>query len=151
MMIRPTRQRGFTLVEILIAMVFMAILVPISVQALLIANRAGSVAHHKRQAALLASNLLTEMVVTDEWVNGQRSGDLSDQYMNYRWELETSSWSEDSNASLTLLTMRVYYTVQGQEYSVNVSTLAPEGGSSSSESDSSSTGSSSSSGSGSSS
>ncbi|HNY26293.1 MAG TPA: type II secretion system protein [Candidatus Sumerlaeota bacterium] len=150
MMIRSA-QRGFTFVEILVAMVFMAILVPIAVEALLIANRAGSVAHHKRQAALLASNLLTEMVVTDEWVNGQRSGDLSDQYTNYRWELETSSWSEDSNASLVILTMRVYYTVQGQEYSVNVSTLAPEGGSSSSESDSSSTGSSSSSGSGSSS
>ncbi len=149
-MIARSAQRGFTFVEILIAMVFMAILVPISVQALLIANRAGSVARHKRQAVRLANNLLTEMVITDEWVNGQRSGDLSDQNANYRWELDNASWTEDSDLSLVTLTMRVYFTVQGREYSVSVSTLAPEGGSST-ESDSSEADSSSGSGSGSSS
>jgi prepilin-type N-terminal cleavage/methylation domain-containing protein len=147
-MTRGIERRGFTFVEILVAMVFMAILVPIAVEALLIANRAGSVAYHKRQAARLASNLLTEMVVTDEWVNGQTSGDLSDQNASYHWELENESWTEDSAQSLVTLTLSVYYTVQGQEYSVSVSTLAPEGGSSS---DSDSSDSSSSSGSGSSS
>ncbi len=112
-MIRGIERRGFTFVEILVAMVFMAILVPIAVEALLIANRAGSVAYHKRQAARLASNLLTEMVVTDEWVNGQTSGDLSDQNASYHWELENESWTEDSAQSLVTLTLSVYYTVQG--------------------------------------
>ena len=77
-MISTTRKdsRGFTLVETLAAMLFMAIVIPVAVRGVMLANRAGVVAERTRVAAQLADTLLTETVVTESWRYGAQEGDF---------------------------------------------------------------------------
>ena len=114
---------GFTLAEVLAAMLFMAIVIPVSVQGLLIANRAGVVAERKVVAARLADNLLTEMVITDAWQDAEDEGDFGDEWPDYRWALETEAWEADT---MLLLTVEVFYPAQGAEFSVRLSTIVEE-------------------------
>ena len=61
------RRRGFTFAEVLAATVFMGVLIPVTLQALRVSNRAATVAARKRVAAQLADRMLSEMMVTGEW------------------------------------------------------------------------------------
>jgi hypothetical protein len=111
-------------VELLAAMLFVAIVIPVVVQGLTLANRAGVVADRKRVAGELADNLLTEWIITEEWREGQRSGTFGDSWPDYRWVMEDSDWEEDSE--MRVLLAEVFYTVQGQEYSVTLTTLVED-------------------------
>ncbi|MCX8036635.1 MAG: type II secretion system GspH family protein [Candidatus Sumerlaeia bacterium] len=115
---------GFTFAELLAAMVFIAIVIPVAVRAVTFANRAALLAERKRIAAELASRVLTEKVVTDEWRSGgERQGTFGDNYPGYRWVLEDDTWSEDAMREVSV---EVFFSVQGFEYSVRLTTLAPE-------------------------
>jgi type II secretory pathway pseudopilin PulG len=120
--------RAFTFVEILAAMVFMAIVIPVTIQGITIANRAGVLAERSRIAAQLAENKLTEVILTQEWLEGDEDGDFGDDYLDgseprYRYHIESEGWEEDS---MRLVTITVYYNVQDKEYSVTLRTLAEE-------------------------
>ncbi len=124
-MISTTRKdsRGFTLVETLAAMLFMAIVIPVAVRGVMLANRAGVVAERTRVAAQLADTLLTETVVTESWRYGAQEGDFEEEWPGYRWILDTEAWEEDA---MRLVRVEVLYDVQDREYSVRLSTLAEE-------------------------
>ena len=119
--------RGFTFVEILAAMLFMAIVIPVTIQGITIANRAGIVAKRKRLAGELANRKLTEILLEESWRDGDREGAFDDlgeeQSVSYTWKLSTTAWEEDT---MRLITIEVFYKVQEREYSVSLSTLAPE-------------------------
>lgn len=121
-MIRRTRH-GFTFVEILAAMVFMAIVMPVAMRAFTVSNRLGITAQRQREAVLLGDQLLNEMVATEEWRTGSSSGDFGEEYEGYTWELTADGWSEDT---MQVITVTVYYQVQGVERSEQLSTLALE-------------------------
>jgi prepilin-type N-terminal cleavage/methylation domain-containing protein len=116
-------RHGFTFIELLAAMVFVAIVIPAAVHALTIANRAGIIADHKRVAVQLADKLLNEYCVTEEWRHGDETGDFADDWPGYRWALHTDAWSEDA---MRVVSVDVFFTVQSNEYSVRLSTLAEE-------------------------
>ena len=124
-MISTTRKdsRGFTLVETLAAMLFMAIVIPVAVRGVMLANRAGVVAERTRVAAQLADTLLTETVVTESWRYGAQEGDFEEEWPGYRWILDTEAWEEDA---MRLVRVEVLYDVEDREYSVRLSTLAEE-------------------------
>jgi type II secretory pathway pseudopilin PulG len=120
--------KSFTFVEILAAMLFMAIVIPAALRGVTLANRAGVVAERSRVAAELANNKLTEIILTEDWREGKQEGYFdegggSEGSPRYRWVLETNAWEKDV---MRLITVRVFYTVQGREYAVSLSTLAPE-------------------------
>lgn len=112
--------RGFTFVEILAAMVFMAIVIPVAIQGITMANRIGVSAQRKRIATQLAERQLSEMVLTREWQSANGQGDFGEDYPGYKWKLVTDEWSEDDMIQLTL---EVTYQVQGQDSFVRLSTL----------------------------
>lgn len=111
---------AFTLAEVLAALMFMAIVIPVAMQGLSIANRAGVVADRKREAARVAESLLNECVVSTNWNQAVRTGTLQEGDRQYRWTLRTESWTE---STMQLLSAEVVYPVQGQDYSVRLSTL----------------------------
>ena len=82
---------GFTLAEILAAMLLMAIVIPVALQGMMIANRAGVVAERRQMAARLADNLLTELVLTEDWRDADDEGDFGEDWPGYRWALETDT------------------------------------------------------------
>ena len=128
---------GFTFVEVLAAMTFLAILVPTLVGALSVSNRASEMAERSAIAGQLAENKLNELMVGNAWSSAESRGDFGDEYQGYRWELKSGEWDLGTADSSTLngmteLTMEVFFTVQGREHSIRLTTLASEQTSSSS-------------------
>ncbi len=121
---RAGRRRGFSLVEVLAAMLLVAIVVPVAVEAVSLSAQVGSVAQRKREAAQLADRLLSEAVVTGSWQTGATdTSELEAAWPELRFEVTSEAWP-DSEA-LMLVTATVVYEVRGLEYEARVSTLAP--------------------------
>ncbi len=117
------RERGFTFAEILAALVFMAIVIPVTLEGISIANRASVFAERKAEAARLADQILTEKVITGDWQFGGGQERIEETEIPYRWELHSQPWAQ---ANLTELTLVVYFPVQGQEHFVRLTTLVNE-------------------------
>jgi type II secretion system protein I len=116
---RKARKRGFTLAEALAALAFLAIVIPVAVEGLRVANLAGQVADRKALAMRVADRMLNQVVVERQHQSSQ-GGMAQEGNLQFRWQLQSDNWSEQA---IKLLTVRVYYTVQGQEYNVQLSTL----------------------------
>ena len=114
------RKAGFTLAEALAALAFLAIVIPVAVEGLRVANQAGQVADRKAAAARVADRVLNEMLVTKQWQQASSSGNVREGRLNYQWRLLNEAWEQDS---LKLLTVLVTYSVQGQDYDVRLSTV----------------------------
>lgn len=112
---------AFTLAEVLAALLFMAIVIPVALQAMRVASRAGVLAERKREAARVAEKILNESIVTTNWNKSALSGTILEADREYRWQLRTESWSE---SDMRLLSVQVDFPVQGEDYSVKMSTLA---------------------------
>jgi hypothetical protein len=114
---------AFTLAEVLAALMFMAVVIPVALEALSIASRAGEVAARKGEAMLVAERLLNESIVTTNWASVQ-NGTVRQGLRDFRYSMQTVPWNEDQYQSeLRLLSVEVLYTAQGHEYKVNLSTL----------------------------
>ena len=112
---------AFTLAECLAAMVFLAIVIPVAVEALHVSSLAGQVAARKGEAARVADRVLNESIVMTNWDSGPQSGNISEGSDEFRWTLNSQNWPKDS---MKLLTAEVTFTAQGHDYSVSMSTLA---------------------------
>jgi len=124
---RRPYQAGFTLAEVLAALLFLAIVIPTAVEALHVASLAGEVAARKAAAARVADRVLNESLVTTNWNTGIQSGTVTEGILDFRWKLTSQSWSGglvQSGQSMQLLTAEVTYSAQGKDYSVHLSTLA---------------------------
>jgi len=115
------RQAGFTLAEVLAALLFMAIVIPVAVQGLQIASRAGSVSERKAVGMRLAERKLNELLVTGQWESAVQKGVVQEGLQTYTWQLQSESWSEDG--AMRLISVHVSVPVQGRDYDVQVSTL----------------------------
>jgi len=112
---------GFTLAEVLAAMAFLAILIPVVIQCLTIASRAGEVAQRKTEATRVAERILNESIITTNWNQSTQNGTVEDGYRQFDWTLQNEPWNQDP---IRLLTVQVKYQVQGRDYTVQLSTLA---------------------------
>ncbi len=116
---------AFTLAEVLAALLFMAIVIPVALEGMHVASRAGSVAVRKREAARVAQRILNENLVTTNWNNGaSQVGTVVEGIRQFQWTLRNEAWNVDQNTStMRLLSVEVTYAAQGQNYSVRLSTL----------------------------
>lgn len=114
---RPT---GFTFVEILAAMFFLAILVPAILEGITLSSRIAVITERGAIATELAQNKLAELTLNNAWLSADASGDFGEDWQGYRWEVTQSTWDMDA---MTLLAVKVYFTVQGMERNVTLSTL----------------------------
>src|SRR6266550_2160341 len=88
---------AFTLAEVLAALVFMAILIPVAIEGLSIASRAGEVAARKNEAAVVAEKLLNEMIAANTWNQNLQNGTLRQGVREFRWRLQNEAWNQDPN------------------------------------------------------
>ena len=99
---------AFTLVEVLAALVFMGILIPVTMQAVQIASRAGQVSERKAVAQRIAERVMNELYVTGQLVQNADSGQIEERRRTYEWSMESEPWREDR---LNLVTVTVTYEV----------------------------------------
>jgi type II secretion system protein I len=116
-----SRRAGFTLAEVLAALTFMAVVIPVVVQGIQLSSRAGQVGVRKATAARIADRVMNELEVTGQLLNGSQRGVVREGGREYVWQMDTQGWLEDAN--LDVVTVRVTYEVQGEEYDVRLSTL----------------------------
>jgi type II secretory pathway pseudopilin PulG len=123
---RPiNRSAGFTLAEVLAALVFMAIVIPVALEGLSIASRAGEVAARKGEAALVGERVLNNAIVTTNWNQSTQSGTEGNGAHQFRWTMRSGAWNEDPNQnSMRLVSVDVTFTAQGHDYTVKMATLA---------------------------
>jgi type II secretory pathway pseudopilin PulG len=121
----PRNKRcGFTLAEVLAALLFMAIVVPVAMEALHLASRAGAVAQRKGEAARIGQRILNESLITTNWSQSLQSGTTIEGQREFRWTLRSDPWTQDpSRNMLRQLSVEVKFTAQNNEYSVRLSTL----------------------------
>jgi Tfp pilus assembly protein PilV len=117
---RPRAQAGFTLAEVLAAMMFMAIVIPVAVAGLRLAGLAGEVAARKAVACRIADRVLNEMIVTGQTQKSVQSGKVQEGPIEYRWQMNLESSGLDT---LRLATVQVSFAAQGSDYDVRLSTL----------------------------
>ena len=114
---------GFTLAEVLAALMLMAIVIPVALQGLRVASRAGEVGQRKMVAARIGNKVLNELKVTAQLQNSGQSGVAQDHGLSYRWTVKNQSWTEDSQSQMSVATVTVSFQIQGKNYDVNLSTL----------------------------
>ena len=119
------RTAAFTLAEVLAALVFMAIVIPVALWALSISSRVGEVAARRGEAALVAERVLNESMVTTNWNLSAQTGVQRQGVREFPYTVRNDPWTQDPNATtMRLVTVEVKYHVQGQDYSFTLSTLA---------------------------
>jgi prepilin-type N-terminal cleavage/methylation domain-containing protein len=129
MKFRPTRpwrglgsaaRAGFTLAEVLAALAFLAIVIPVAVEGIRIAGRAGAVAERKTEAIRVAETLLETLLVTSPTPPAAQSGVLREGSRDYRWQLVSQPWDKDALQRVSLV---VQFAVQGRDQEVRLDTL----------------------------
>ena len=124
---------AFTLAEVLAAMLFLAIVIPVAVEALHVSSLAGEVAARKGVAARIADRVINENLVTTNWTGGGQSGTISEGVLDFKWTLTTQTWPQGPSQTLTpqsgqpvpmqMLSVKVDFPAQGRDYSVTLNTL----------------------------
>ncbi|HEY3763355.1 MAG TPA: type II secretion system protein [Verrucomicrobiae bacterium] len=112
---------AFTLAEVLAALVFMAIVIPVAIQVLHVSSLAGEVAARKGEAARVCDRILSEELVTTNWNGGAQNGNVTEGSDSFTWTVTTQTWPQDQ---MEQLTAEVKFQAQGHDYSVKMSTLA---------------------------
>ena len=126
---RSTR-RGFTLAEVLAALVLMGIVLPIALKGASLALAASDDARRRVEATALAENKLAEFTAANATgiSAGGMSGDFGTDWPAYQWE--ASNVMRD--VELNEITIRVIWTARGTQRHIAVSTLVYTGTGSSS-------------------
>lgn len=124
-----TRQQGFTLVEILVAFMVLALVGGALLQLFQGGMRNLDSSRHYTEAALLARSKLTELSVAPHLAAGEQSGRFDD---TYRWTLTLTPYQETIDRPIPethLLPLKADLTISWQpdgEYRVSTLLLSRE-------------------------
>jgi hypothetical protein len=141
---------AFTLAEVLAAMLFMAIVIPVAVQGLRIASLAGEVAERKSQAGRIAESVLVDNLISTNSRQTSVEGVALEGTREFRWTLRNEEWVQAltnrlsagisamnqlsgsqpvvdqfsaNQVAMNLVTVEVKYLVQNRDYTLRLSTL----------------------------
>ena len=114
---------GFTLIEVLAAMLMMAIIVPVALEGMSVVSRAAVLGQRKAAAMRVAERVLDEelaVIAQGQPIPTSGNGTETDGDTAYPWTMQTENWSQDS---MTQMTVRITFIVQGNSYEMTLSTL----------------------------
>jgi prepilin-type N-terminal cleavage/methylation domain-containing protein len=114
-------RRAFTLVEVLVALLLFAIVVPVAMNGIDLSNRGATMAKRQAEAATLAEAKLAELVAQQQSsaASTPNQGDFGPDFPGYRWTLQ----STQGEYQVTELNLWVYWQERGRDQQLNVSTL----------------------------
>jgi len=95
----PRPRCGFTLVEVLAAVMLVSIILPAAMRGISVSTQAASAARHRNEAAALGQCKLDEIVSTQEYLtNSNMSGDFGPDWPGYQWNVQIQDWSPNGTA-----------------------------------------------------
>ena len=113
------RSQGFTLVEVLSALVLLAIVLPVAMRGVSLALASASSARHSAEAATLAESKLNELIVTGDWESASLSGDFGADWPGYQWSSQTYT----RDYSVTEVVVTVTWVDRGQSRSLVMASM----------------------------
>jgi prepilin-type N-terminal cleavage/methylation domain-containing protein len=119
---RRDSRRAFTLIEVLASLLLMAIVIPVAMEGMSVASRVGILGQRKAAAMRVAERVLNELMIEQQTQQSSSSGTAVDGDTSYPWTMRVENWPEDA---MQQLTVAVTFTVQGNNYEVNLTTLLP--------------------------
>ena len=117
-----SKRRGFTLVEVLAAMVLMGIVLPVAMRGVSLAVAAAGHARHLSEASSLAETKLNELLVVDAPSAAGTSGDFAPDHPEYQWKCD----SQQRDYNMTEFVLTVSWQEQGQPRTFALSTMIYE-------------------------
>jgi len=123
-------RRGFTLIEILVTLVLVAIILPVAMSGISLALRVANESRRQTEASALAETKMAEIVAGQQWNSASLSGDFAPDWPEYRWTAQFTDWqSTREGPQLRQLDVQVLWKRRGQDRSVTLTTLVYTGSS----------------------
>jgi len=119
---RPRFTAAFTLVEVLAALLMMAIIIPVAIEGMSVASRVGMLGQRKAAAMRVAERVLNELLVETQIQQASSSGTAYEGDTAYPWVMRVENWSEDA---MQQMTVTVSFPLQGAVHEISVATLLP--------------------------
>ncbi len=117
------RRRGFTLMEVLAAMLLIGITLPAILNGISLATQGAAMAKHRVEAATLAEAKLNYLVVYSGSNIGADSGDFAlDNHPEYRWQVQTDTLNSNVTDMMVVM-VTVTWTERGADRSLSVTSL----------------------------
>jgi type II secretion system protein I len=124
----PRGRRGFTLIEVLVTLVFLAIVLPALMRGIGMTTQTADRAKKRTNATVLGQSKLAELAVsvsTGQAQNGSSSGNFDGQWSAYRWEAAIQNWAQDNTSEgIQEIDLKVSWDDLGSPRSITLSTLA---------------------------
>jgi prepilin-type N-terminal cleavage/methylation domain-containing protein len=123
---RHQAAQGFTLIEVLISLLYIAIVLPALMGAIVTASKIADGARRHDEASGLALAQLNQILADGTWQNGSSSGDFGVNFPDYKWQSNVQAWAADtSGMGVDQIDVTVSWKgPSSQELSVMLSTLA---------------------------
>ena len=119
------RRPAFTLIEVLVATLFMVVVIPVALGGMRVASLAGESAQRKLIAARIATRVINDLRVENQLLSGGQRGSVLENGVSYNWSQQTEFWNGDPTSRLYVSTITVAYNVAGRHCSVELSVLVP--------------------------
>jgi prepilin-type N-terminal cleavage/methylation domain-containing protein len=122
---RRSVRRAFTLVEVLASLMLIALVVPVAMEAMAVASRAGELGQRKAAAVRVGERVLGELLLEGQLASGASSGVAQEGPFEYPWSARVENWPEDA---LQQVTVTVTFSVRGTAQEIALATLLPATG-----------------------
>lgn len=118
---RKIAAKGFTLMEILAALLLIGLVLPAVMKGISIVSILASDSDHKYEALDLAETKLAEVLLEESWQTGSsQSGQFDDEYEDYEWVVDASDWEQ---ADVKQVDVFVYWQQRNRQREIQLSTL----------------------------
>lgn len=117
---------GFTLVEVLVTLLIVAIAMPAIMHGITAAQLAGASAKRYNEASELGKSQLSQIIAGSQWnSNAALSGDFSPNFPDYSWKATVEPWDLDtSGMGINQIDLTVSWKDRGRTASMTLTTLA---------------------------
>jgi general secretion pathway protein I len=114
------RRRGFTLVEVLAALVLVALILPAAMRGITTAVSLAALSRQRMEATVLAETVMDEIVATGMWQDSDMSGDFGQDHPGFKWSAQVQDWQD---VTLQQLDVDVTWQSAGRQRLVTLTTL----------------------------
>ncbi|MHB1155590.1 MAG: type IV pilus modification PilV family protein [Phycisphaerales bacterium] len=120
-----TSNIGFTLVEVLAALVFLGIVVPVTMRCATVCLQTTAHARHTLEASQLAELKLAQILIDRDTDNLDAAGDFTPDFPEYTWQIESAAFDSPVTgvSDLRLVTVHIRWLERTSQRSCDLSTL----------------------------